>query len=434
MVFEFDLIPSGTRVVFSDKATSVSLSYNGEPVDYFDREGRLIGTYEDGHHYRRGLDNRLLEKFREGGGRQRIRMDVVGARKRRIIENTYDRAAQVFEAVDSGQVSAFRPQGLGATVNRELARDTLIERLSPVANTGYERLVEDSEHFKGIYAPVSILPPDQYLALIVQMTIGCSYNKCTFCDFYRDRPFSIKSPDELRTHIWNLLGFFGESAWLRRSMFLLDGNALVIPQRKLMERLDVVHEFFEFAPVGADRMTEARWMREHPHGFDGLYAFLDAFSSLKKSVEEWRELRDRHVRRVYIGLESGDDGLLKFIRKPGDRATMVDAARTIREAGVNAGVIAMVGVGGDRYAEQHVRNTIDAINSMELGEGDIVYLSDFVNHPGLPYEAAAREQGIRDFTWEETVAQRDDIKSGLRFPDPKRPPKVTQYDIREMIY
>ena len=435
MILEFVTKRDNRAIVFSDKGTSVSLSYDGVPIDYFDREGRLVGMFVDDHHFRRGLDNRLLEKFRIGNGRQRIRRDVLGSRKCDLVTAVYDRAQQVLDAVRDGAVSAFTPQGLGARIDQDGARANVLERLETIERWDWDRLVIDGERFRSIYAPVSILPPDQYLALVVQMTIGCSYNKCTFCDFYRDRPFSIKSTDELRIHITRLLEFFGESAWLRQSLFLLDGNALVIPQEKLLERLDVIGEFFEFTPVGiTDPTARARWRREHPHGFDGMYAFLDAFSTLKKTVSDWERIRERAVRRVYLGLESGDDEVLQFIRKPGDRATMVDAARTIRAAGINVGVIAMIGVGGDRYAEQHMQNTIDAINDMELGEGDIVYLSDFVNHPGLPYERLAAEQKIADLDWQGLITQRDRIKHGLHFPDPKKPPKIAVYDIREMIY
>jgi radical SAM superfamily enzyme YgiQ (UPF0313 family) len=435
MVFEFTTDNPRQTIVYSDKRTSFSLSYDGIPVDYFDREGRLVGMFIDGHHYRRGLDNRLLEKYRSDDGRQRIHSDVEGSRKTALVSGAYDRARAVRDAVEAGGDTEFKPQGLAARIDQDTARTGLLEHLSTLGKWSYDRLSDDGNLFGGIYEPVSILPPDQYLALIVQMTIGCSYNKCTFCDFYQDRPFSIKSNDELRTHLQQLLGFFGESAWLRKSLFLLDGNALVVPQKTLLERLGVIAEFFECMPADIEsKPDQMKWLREHPHGFDGMYAFLDAFSTLKKTVSDWEDLRMRSIRRVYLGLESGDDDVLQFIRKPGDRATMIDAAQTIKQAGVNVGVIAMVGVGGHTYADQHVANTVEAINEMGLGEGDIVYLSDFVNHPGLPYEKLAAEQNIVDLDWEQTDAQRETIKRGLRFADPKKPAKVTLYDIREMIY
>jgi hypothetical protein len=82
-----------------------------------------------------------------------------------------------------------------------------------------ERLEADAARFARIYRPVSILPPDQYLALVIQATEGCSYNRCTFCDFYRDRPFRIKSAVELRHTLREVVDFFGEAMGLRGRCF-----------------------------------------------------------------------------------------------------------------------------------------------------------------------------------------------------------------------
>jgi len=431
MILEFRTHEPAWEIVLSDKGTSISLSYDGVPIDYYDRQGRLVGMFVNDRHYRRGLDNRLMEKFRVPGERGRIRRDLLGVEKRRLIDGAYDRARRVAEQVRSGKVSGVRARMSDAPDLRNEA----LERLEPITRYDYARLEAERELFNRIYAPVGILPPDQYMSLVVQMTVGCSYNKCTFCDFYQTRRFEIKTPDALREHLRGVVRFFGDSARLRKSVFLADGNALVIPQKKLMERLAVVHEFFTFVPPEIEgRAERSAWRKEHPGSFEGLFSFLDAFSALKKSVAEFEELRKHHLRRVYVGLESGDDDLLRFLRKPGDAASMVEAVEVIKAAGLSVGVILMVGVGGDRYAEQHVRNTIEAVNSMRLGEGDILYLSDFVNHPGLPYERLAKERGIRDLDYGELVAQRGRIRAGLCWPDPTRPPKVALYDIREFIY
>ena len=112
-------------------------------------------------------------------------------------------------------------------------------------------LQADARRFGEIYRPVSILPPDQYLALVVQATEGCSYNQCTFCDFYRDRPFRVKSADELRAHIAAVQAFFGPALGLRKSLFLADANALVVPMPRLRAWLDVIAE--ARTPVGRCR-------------------------------------------------------------------------------------------------------------------------------------------------------------------------------------
>ncbi len=151
-------------------------------------------------------------------------------------------------------------------------------------------LQADAGRFAEVYRPVSILPPDQYLALVLQATEGCSYNRCTFCDFYRDRPFRVKSADELRTHIAAVRAFFGPALGLRKSLFLADANALVAPMPRLRAWLDVIAEE-RILPAGA-----------------GIYSFMDAFDVQRKTPDEWAELAARGLRRVYIGMETGDDG------------------------------------------------------------------------------------------------------------------------------
>ena len=99
---------------------------------------------------------------------------------------------------------------------------------------GYAALDEDAARFRSIYTPVAILPPDQYLAVVVQATEGCSWNRCTFCDFYRQQPFRIKGDGEFRSHVGDVVSFFGTAIGLRRSIFLADANALVIAQDRLL--------------------------------------------------------------------------------------------------------------------------------------------------------------------------------------------------------
>lgn len=130
-----------------------------------------------------------------------------------------------------------------------------------------EALEADAIRFRSVYLPVPILPPDQYGALIVQLTEGCSYNQCTFCRFYRDRPFRAKTSEELRAHLRAVREFFGEGLRLRRSVFLADANALVLPPARLVDAFDLLHAELPLGP-GALRGVYSfrRPGRDHRHG------------------------------------------------------------------------------------------------------------------------------------------------------------------------
>jgi radical SAM superfamily enzyme YgiQ (UPF0313 family) len=135
---------------------------------------------------------------------------------------------------------------------------------------------------------------------------------------------------------------------------------------------------------------------------------------------------------VYVGLESGHEPLLAFVRKPGAAAAAIDTVRALKTAGVQVGVIVMIGLGGERFAEGHLADTISAVNMMELGAGDVIYFSNLVEMPGTTYPVLAVETHLSALSVHERHAQRHAIRAGLRFPS--APPQISSYDIREFVY
>ncbi len=357
-----------------------------QPSFSFDLAGRLIGAFEDGYNYRRALDGRVLRKWPGSDGRRRQWLSG-----------------------DESHAFAVRAHALAQKV-----ADTLGDhRLDVLRGWTAERLAADVAWFNRIYLPVSILPPDQYLALVIQATEGCSYNRCTFCDFYRDRPFRIKSPEELQAHVHEVQAFFGPALHLRKSLFLADANALVAPMPRVRAWLDVVDA-------------------AGPRRPGGIFSFIDAFDVGRKSVTEWAELAGRGLRRVYIGMESGDDTLLRFLAKPGTAADAVDAVRTLKAAGVAVSVIIMTGVGGAQYGKGHVAHTIATLNAMPLSKGDLVYFSPFFEQPGSEYGELATRTGITPLSSDQIARQEAALRAGLSAG--AAGPQLSRYDIREFVY
>jgi len=159
---------------------------------------------------------------------------------------------------------------------------------------------------------------------------------------------------------------------------------------------------------------------------------VDGFTGLHKTRGDYRALAKRGLRRVYVGLESGHDPLLAFVRKPGRSADAVATVRAIKGGGVDAGVIVMIGLGGHHFADGHVADTIEALQAMNLGAGDILYFSDLVEIPDTPYPHMTEAIGSDPMTPAERRAQRDAIRAGLRFT--AVPPKISTYNIREFVY
>jgi radical SAM superfamily enzyme YgiQ (UPF0313 family) len=271
----------------------------------------------------------------------------------------------------------------------------------------------DGGRFSLVFGRVGILPPDQYLSLVVQATEGCSFNTCTFCELYREG-YRVKTPEEFRQHVSGVLRYLGASASLRsRGIFLGAANALAVPMARLLPIFETLLEELDAARRG-------------------VCAFVDGFTGARKTSAEYRLLSHFGLRRVYVGLESGHDPLLAFVRKPGTAADATETVRAIKSAGVQVGIIVMTGLGGAQFADGHERDTGAVINSMGLGEGDLVYFSDLVDVPSASYPAMVTDAQIRPMTGGERRQQQARIRSGLRFD--AAPPQFAAYDIREFTY
>ncbi len=358
----------------------------------YDYAGRLWTAFFDGVTHRRGLDGRIMAKWRAGDARRRAWLS----------------------APDAGQIEA-RAHRLTTSLLAEVERGAI--PLAPPARDILARAAAfdsagDAARFAAIYQPIGILPPDQYMAVVLQAAEGCSFNTCTFCDFYKARPFRIKPPDEFRAHAGAVRAFLGDGLSLRRGIFLGDANALVIPLRRLMPLLEAVHDVYDVAALG------------------GVYAFLDGFSGRKKSADDYRLLAQADLRRVYIGLESGCADLLAFLNKPGTPADALQAVRALKAAGVSVGVIVLLGAGGTTYDAVHVRDTVALLNRMPLDKDDILYLSELVVSETLPYARQAASGGIVPLTPEAVRTQGERIAAGLHGIQPR----ISRYNIEEFIY
>ncbi|MCU0495622.1 MAG: radical SAM protein [Chloroflexaceae bacterium] len=365
----------------------------------FDREGRLLGSFLAGVNYKRGLRGDILMRH-PGGDGTKVRRLLAADERRQLLAGIRNHVAQM----------------------REVARETqdaeVCSWLDRALSWDVERLEAERDTFQRIYKPISILPPDQYLALVLQAAEGCSWNRCTFCTLYADRRFRVKAPAAFQEHVQAIKAFVGRGIGMRKSIFLGDANALVIPQPRLCELLQIVHQEFTVNPEA---------------GLKGIYAFLDIFGAEQKSLREYRELRDAQVRRVYLGLESGDPTVFRLLNKPGSPAACIEAVRTIKAAGINVGVILLAGAGGDRLNEQHVRHSLDALAAMELGVSDLVYISPLIVPDDGPFAQQLRTVGGSLLPERALQAELEQLKQGARARIGNGA-KATLYHIEEFLY
>lgn len=190
------------------------------------------------------------------------------------------------------------------------------------------------------YEGIVIRPPSEAESLILQVTLGCSHNRCTFCPTYKGRRFRIKDLEDIKAEI-DEAASYGPF----RKVFLADGDALIIPQPKLVAILDYLQE-------------KIRGLRRV-----GIYG--NAKSILRKSVDELRDLKKRKLGIVYLGVETGDPSLLEKVHKGATYEQMVVAGRRVKEAGITLSVTVLLGLGGTENAHQHAVATARILSDID---------------------------------------------------------------------
>ncbi len=186
-----------------------------------------------------------------------------------------------------------------------------------------------------------IRPPSEATSLLLQVTVGCSHNRCTFCPSFKDKRFRIKSLEEIVED----LEYASRRIRQVDRLFLCDGDALIVPQKRLLEILEAV--------------------RKHLPGVGRIGTYGNAKSILRKSVEELRELREHGLGIVYLGIETGNEELLRKIRKGATYDQIVEAGRRVKEAGIALSATVLLGIGGIEKSTEHARDTARILTDVD---------------------------------------------------------------------
>lgn len=184
-------------------------------------------------------------------------------------------------------------------------------------------------------------PPSEAESYILQATIGCSWNKCVYCDMYREKQFRVRELSETLTDLRTAARVTDRRI---DKIFVADGDALVLD-------MDHWRSILDCARSELPRLTRV-----------SCYAMAE--NILNKSPDELRELRERGLSLLYIGPESGDDKTLKRIAKGSTFAEHVEAAKKAHAAGMRISVIALLGIGGTERTQEHAEMTAQLVTEM----------------------------------------------------------------------
>jgi len=201
-------------------------------------------------------------------------------------------------------------------------------------------------------------PPSEAGSLLIQATIGCPHNRCTFCSMYKKKKFRIRPLEDLMGELEEARQQYGEFV---RTIFFPDGNTIVM-------KTDALAALFEAA-------------RDKFPNLERITVYGSARFINRKPLEEWQRLAAAGLNRVHSGLESGDDVVLEYIKKGVTSEEAIAAGKKIKAAGIDLSEYVLVGIGGHKYWQQHAVNTARVLNEINP---DFIRLRTYTPIPKTP--------------------------------------------------
>lgn len=184
-------------------------------------------------------------------------------------------------------------------------------------------------------------PPAEANSLIFQVTLGCSWNQCAFCEMYTSKQFKVKRTDVVLQEIRHA----AKHAFDTRKIFLADGNALMLPMRNLLTILNELR-------------TQFPKLRR-------VASYASPADLRKKTPDELRTLRYNGLQLIYVGIESGDDDVLRMVNKGETSQSTIDALVKAHNAGLKSSVMIINGLGGKQYSDQHALGSARVANAVQ---------------------------------------------------------------------
>lgn len=192
-----------------------------------------------------------------------------------------------------------------------------------------------------IYDGNIIRPPSEANSIILQVTVGCSHNKCTFCGAYKEKDFRIRSDEEVLENI----SFASKYCRNQKRVFLADGDVLILSQKRLLALFTLIKE-------------------KLPH-VNRIALYGNAKAIRAKSVDELKALKKLGLHRIYMGLESGDNKVLADVKKGETDESMIHAAGLVKKAGIFLSVTVLLGLAGIERSLHHARESARVLSLMQ---------------------------------------------------------------------
>ena len=243
------------------------------------------------------------------------------------------------------------------------------------------------------YEPPIFRPPSEANSLLIQLTIGCSNNSCTYCEMYRSKKFRVRDHHEVIEELRPLIENYKKRDNFPRKIFICDGDALSAPMSELVPLLEFLNQSFP--------------------DLNRIGIYTTAQNILEKSSGELEQLKKLKLTMAYLGLETGSDLILKKVAKGNTKSEMIQASLMIKTAGWKLSTIAMLGLGGREFSELHVKETAEVIS--KTSPHFFSFLTTMAL-PNSPYSKQIQKGIFTPLTTKELLVEMKSIIKGINCP------------------
>lgn len=233
-------------------------------------------------------------------------------------------------------------------------------------------------------------PPCEAGSLIIQATIGCPHNRCAFCGMYKGKKFRVRPLEEIEEDLRSARQMWFDPG----AVFLADGNTIAMRTDDLVRVLESVNRAFP--------------------GLERISCYGGARFLKGRKVDDLKRLRDNGLKIVYMGLESGDDEVLRRVNKGVSAMDNIRAARKVKEAGIELSVYVLAGLGGRERSEEHAVNSALTLNEMDP---DYVRIRTLVLLPGVPLYEEYQRGDFQECSGREIALETRTLLSRLELTD-----------------
>jgi radical SAM superfamily enzyme len=233
-----------------------------------------------------------------------------------------------------------------------------------------------------MYEQGVIRPPSEAQSLLVRVTRNCPWNQCLFCPAYKGTKFSRRTVEEVKTDIDNMAREYAGQTTMIKSAFLQDADSLVLKTTEILEILNYLKAKFP----AIERIT----------------TYARSTTLKRKTVDEFKQLKEAGLARIHAGMESGSEKVLKMIKKGITPEDIIEAGTRVVAAGISLSEYIMPGVGGRELSEEHARETARLLN---IVKPDFIRVRTFALHPHSPMQKMVREGTFTPMTDEEVVVE-----------------------------